>query len=168
MAKLLDFMVRCNNASEDDAVEDILRMSDPDSFDSKDEMRDHFDECLGYDPFEYFDRRSIEEQFDELITGAPYSVQDQLRNKREEIINRTLDCIDDVGDTVLRKVFIDVVKDTIGWQPIEDSEVSLDDCISMAIFGNEDIDDPNEYEDEEDDDDSLDYEDDDEETSDDF
>ena len=138
MAKLLDFMLRCNNASDDDIVEDLIKMADPTSFDSKDEMESHFEECLGYNPIDYFDRKTIDEQFDEIVTNAPYSVQEQLRNKRDEIIERTLECSDDIGDSVLHKVFINVIKDTVGWQPTYDSEVSLDDCISMAIFGNDD------------------------------
>lgn len=166
MAKLLDFMVRCNNATSDDIAEDLVRMADPNSFDSRDEMEMHFEECLGYNPMEYFDRKSIDEQFDDLLKDAPYSVQDQLRDKRDEIIERTLECSEDVGDTVLRKVFVSVIKDTIGWQPAEDSEVSLDECISMAIFG-EDIDDDNsDYDsagdDEDDDEDDIMFDDDDE------
>ncbi len=155
MAKLLDFIVRCNNATNDDVVEDLARMADPDSFDSRDELESHFEDCLGYNPMEYFDRKSIDEQYDELINEAPYSVQNQLRDKRDEIIERTLECIEDVNDTVLRKVFINVVKDTIGWQPIEDSDVSLDDCISMAIFGTDDIDDSDEYEDDDEEEDDM-------------
>ena len=162
MAKLLDFIVRCNNATFDDVADDLLKMADPNSFDSKDEMESHFEDCLGYNPMDYFDRKSIDEQFDDLIQTAPYSVQDQLRSKREEIIDRTLECSDDVGDTVLRKVFINVIKDTVGWEPSDAEEVSLDDCISMSIFGNDnsedyDIDD----EDEEEDDDDIDNDDDD-------
>lgn len=151
MAKLLDFMIRCNNATEDDVSEDLIRMADPNSFDSRDEMGSHFEECLGYNPMEYFDRKTIDEQFDDVLKDAPYSVQDQLRNKRDEIITRTLECSEDIGDTVLRKVFVSVIKDTIGWQPVEDTEVSLDECISMAIFG-EDIDDSDDYDTDDDDD----------------
>jgi hypothetical protein len=138
MAKLLDFMLRCNNASEDDIVEDLVKMADPNSFDSKDEMESHFEDCLGYNPIDYFDRKTIDEKFDDIIKNAPYSVQEQLRDKREEIIERTLECSDDIGESVLHKVFITVIKDTVGWQPSYDGEVSLDDCISMAIFGNDD------------------------------
>lgn len=153
MAKLLDFMIRCNNASDDDIVEDLTRMADPDSFDSRDELASHFEDCLGYDPMEYFDRRTIEEQFDEILKDAPYSVQEQLRNKRDDIIERTLGCNEDVGDIVLRKVFIGVIEDTIGWHPVEDTDVSLDECISMTIFG-DGIDDSDDYDtDEEEDDD---------------
>lgn len=172
MAKLLDFMVRCNNASVDDITEDLLRMADPNSFDSRDEMETHFEDCLGYNPMEYFDRKSINEQFDEILNDAPYSVQDQLRGKREEIIERTIECSEDVGDTVLRKVFVGVIKDTIGWQPVEDSEVSLDECISMVIFGEDIDDDASDYDsagdDEDDEDDEIMFDDDyDEESSDD-
>jgi hypothetical protein len=161
MAKLLDFIVRCNNATSDDVVEDLLKMADPNSFDSKDEMESHFEDCLGYNPIEYFDKKVIDEQFDDLIQNAPYSVQEQLRNKREEIIERTLECSEDVGDSVLRKVFINVVKDTVGWKPMDDGEVSLDDCISMSIFGNDnsdvyDIDDDDDSDIDNDDDDSED------------
>ena len=160
MSKLLDYMVRCSNATYDDAVDDLLRMADPTNYDSQDEMEDHFEECLGYNPLTYFDKKFIEEQFDEVIASAPYSVRDQLRTKHDEIIDRTLECIDDVNDTVIRKVFIDVIKDTTGWQPIEDSEVSLDNCISMAIFGNDELDESSEYEDDDsEEDDDLDDED---------
>ncbi len=164
MAKLLDFMLRCNNATAEDVADDLLKMAEPEEFDSQDEMASHFEDCLGYDPFEYFDRKSIEEQFEDIIDSAPYSVREQLHAKRAEIIERTLECSEDVGDTVLRKVFVGVIKDTVGWQPSEDTDVSLDDCISMAIFG-DDLDDANDYEsedaDEEEDDlyDEDDYED---------
>lgn len=164
MAKLLDFMVRCNNATNDDdgVVDDLLRMADPDSFDSKDEMESHFEDCLGYNPIDYFDRKTIDEQFDDIIQKAPYSVQEQLRNKRDEIIDRTLECSDDIGDTVLHKVFINVIKDTVGWQPDYDGEVSLDDCISMSVFGNDES--WNDYDNTDDDeDDDIDNDDDDEE-----
>jgi hypothetical protein len=130
-------------------------------------MESHFEDCLGYNPMEYFDRKTIDEQYDDLIKEAPYSVQTQLRDKRDEIIERTLECSKDVSDTVLHKVFINVVKDVIGWQPIEDSDVSLDDCISMAIFGNDDIDDPDEYDDGDDAEDDYDILDDDDEMYDD-
>lgn len=160
MAKLLDFMVRCNNATGDDVVDDLLKMADPNSFDSKDEMESHFEDCLGYNPMDYFDRKTIDEEFDEVIRSAPYSVQEQLRDKREEIIERTLECSSDVGESVLHKVFINVIKDTVGWQPAYDGEVSLDDCISMAIFGNDyDEDDYSSN----DDDDDIDNDDDDDE-----
>lgn len=154
MAKLLDFIIRCSNATETDVSDDLLRMADPNSFDSRDEMESHFEDCLGYNPMEYFDRKTIDEQFDDILKDAPYSVQNQLRDKRDEIIDRTLECSEDINDTVLRKVFIGVIKDTIGWQPIEDTDVSLDECISMAIFG-EGIDDSYDYDgsDETDDDD---------------
>ena len=55
-----------------------------------------------------------------------------------------MECSEDINDTVLRKVFVSVIKDTIGWQPVEDTEVSLDECISMAIFG-EGIEDSDDY-----------------------
>lgn len=155
MAKLLDFVVRCANATDDDTLEDLLRMADPNSFDSRDEMESHFEDCLGYNPMEFFDRKSIDDMFDEVIENAPYSVQVQLRDKHDEIIERTLECTEDVNDTVIRKVFVSIIKDTIGWQPAEDTDVSLDECISMAIFG-EGIDDSSDYElddDEEDEDD---------------
>lgn len=171
MAKLLDFIIRCSNATEDDVSEDIIKMADPNSFDSRDEMESHFEDCLGYNPMEYFDRKSIEEQFDDILNDAPYSVQNQLRDKREDIIDRTLECSEDVSDSVLRKVFVSVIKDTIGWQPVEDTDVSLDECISMAIFG-DGIDDSNDYDidddDEEDDDSYTDDEDYDDDTSDDY
>lgn len=157
MAKLLDFMIRCNNASEDDISEDLIRMADPNSFDSRDEMESHFESCLGYNPMEYFDRKTIDEQFDEILNDAPYSVQNQLRDKREEIIDRTLECSDDIGDTVLRKVFVGVIKDTIGWQPVEDADVSLDECISMAIFG-EGIEDSDDYDTDDEEDEDIDDE----------
>ena len=159
MAKLLDFIVRCNNATSDDIADDLLRMADPNSFDSKDEMESHFEDCLGYNPIDYFDRKSIDDQYDEILNVAPYSVQEQLRNKRDDIIERTLECSNDVGDTVLRKVFINVIKDTVGWQPNDDEEVSLDDCISMAIFGSDDSEDY--YDDDESYDDDIDNDDDD-------
>lgn len=155
MAKLLDFMIRCNNASEDEIAEDILRMADPNSFDSRDEMESHFEDCLGYNPMEYFDRKSIEEQFDEIMKDAPYSVQDQLRCKRDDIIDRTLECSEDIGDMVLRKVFIGVIEDTIGWHPTEDTDVSLDECISMSVFG-ERMDDSDDYSTDEEDDEDID------------
>ena len=157
MAKLLDFMIRCNNASDDDISEDLIRMADPNSFDSRDEMESHFEDCLGYNPMEYFDRKTIDEQFDEILNDAPYSVQNQLRDKRDEIIDRTLECTDDIGDTVLRKVFVGVIKDTIGWQPVEDTDVSLDECISMAIFG-EGIEDSDDYDTDDDEDEDNDDE----------
>lgn len=138
MAKLLDFMVRCTNATSDDLIDDLTRMADPDTFDSRDEMESHFEDCLGYNPMSYFDKKMINEQFDDILNDAPYSVQNQLRLKRDEIIERTLECDSDVSETVLRKVFISVIRDTVGWQPVEDTDVSLDECISMAIFG-EDI-----------------------------
>ena len=157
MAKLLDFMVRCNNATSDDIVDDLVKMADPTSFDSQDEMESHFEDCLGYNPINYFDRKSINDEFDDILQSAPYSVQEQLRDKREEIIERTLECSDDVRESVLHKVFINVIKDTVGWQPSYDGDVSLDDCISMSIFGNE-------YEDDySTDDDDINNEDDDEE-----
>ena len=157
MGKLLDFMVRCNNAFEDDITEDLIRMADPNSFDSRDEMESHFEDCLGYNPMEYFDRKNIDEQFDEILKDAPYSVQQQLRDKRDDIIDRTLECSNDIGDTVLRKVFVGVIKDTIGWQPVEDTDVSLDECISMTIFG-EGIEDSDDYDTDDDDDEDSDDE----------
>ncbi len=165
MAKFLDFMVRCNNASEDDVVDDLLKMADPSSFDSEDELRSHFEDCLGYDPIEFFDRKSIEEQFDELLNEAPYSVQEQLRLKKNEIIERTLECSDDIADSVLRKVFLNVVRDVVGWQPIDENLASLDDCVIMSVFGNENIDDYDDEDSDSDDceDESIDDEDDDEE-----
>ena len=135
MSKLLDFVVRCNTATEYDAIDDIIRMANPDSFDSQDEMSEHFEDCLGYDPFEYFDRKIIQDKFDELINTAPYSVQEQLRNKKYDIIERTIDSLDDINENILQKVFLTVIKDEIGWSPMENEEVSLDDCISMVVFG---------------------------------
>lgn len=168
MAKLLDFMVRCNNATTDDVIDDLTRMADPDSFDSRDEMESHFEDCLGYNPMEYFDRKSIDEQFDEILNEAPYSVQDQLRSKRDEIIERTLECAEDVNDSVLHKIVVSVIKETVGWEPVDEDGVSLDDCIMMAIFG-DDVDDESstEYDDNDDEDEETLFEDDDDESSDD-
>lgn len=154
MAKLLDFMVRCSSATEDDATEDLLRMADPATFDSQDEMSDHFESCLGYDPFVYFDTKSIDEEIDNLINSAPYSVQEQLRGKKDIIIERTLEYSNDLNDTVLSHILAKVIKDTVGWSC--DINASLDDCVSMAVFGDE-VDDISDEESE----DSNDFEDDD-------
>ena len=154
MAKLLDFMVRCNTATADDIMDDLIRMADPNSFDSRDELSYHLEDCLGYDPLVYFDRKTIEEQFDEIFRSAPFSVQDQLSAKKEEIIQRTLEYAQDIDESVLRKIFISVIKDTLGWQPLDD-EVSLDECVSMAVFGDNLEDEEESDEDDEDDDDEL-------------
>lgn len=152
MAKLLDFTVRCRNVTDDELVENIERMADPDSFDSRDELSSYLDEYLGYNPIDYFDRKSIEEQFDEIVENAPYSVREQLRDKHDEIIERTLECNDDVRETILRKVFVSVIKDTVGWQPTEDDDVSVDDSISMAVFNSDEMEDSNDYDPEDSDD----------------
>ena len=160
MSKLLDFVVRCNNATEYDAIDDIIRMANPDSFDSQDEMTDHFEDCLGYDPFEYFDRKFVETQFDEIINTAPYSVQEKLREKKFDIIDRTMNSLDDVNENVIQKIFFTVIEDEVGWTPVSEM-ASLDDCISMSVFG-----DNFEYEsDDEESEDEEDYSEDDEDES---
>ena len=137
-------------ATSEEEYEDILRMSDPEDFDSRDEFEECFTGVLGYNPMNYFDSKYIDEEFDEIVEKAPISIQEQLRSKKLEIIERTLEYCRDVNDTVLHKILVEVVKDTVGWKPIEDEDVSLDECILMNIFG-EDVDTDDGSDDEDDD-----------------
>lgn len=139
MSKLLDFFARANSAN-DDSVEEILRMADPDSFESQDDMSDHFEDVLGYDAFHHFDRKFVETSFDDIVNGAPFSVQDQLRSKKEYIIDRTIESVDEINENILQTVFYAVIKDEIGWSPETADKVSLDETINMVVFG-EDVDD---------------------------
>lgn len=148
--KTFDDLKTLLTATNEEEYEDILRLSTPEEFDSRDEFEECFSGVLGYNPMSYFDNKLIDEEFDEIVEKAPISIQEQLRDKKTEIISRTLDYCRDVNDTVLHKILVEVVKDTVGWKPIEDEDVSLDECILMNIFG-EDVDTDDASDDEDDD-----------------
>lgn len=148
--KTFDDLKTLLTATNEEEYEDILRLSTPEEFDSRDEFEECFIDVLGYNPMSYFDNKLVDEEFDEIVEKAPISIQAQLRDKKTEIIGRTLDYCRDVNDTVLHKILVEVVKDTVGWKPIEDEDVSLDECILMNIFG-EDVNTDDASDDEDDD-----------------
>lgn len=155
MSKILDFIVRCNNASSEDITDDIMRMADPDTFDSRDEMESHFESCLGYNPMRYFDEKYLKDEYMEITNSAPYSVQEQLHSKRDDIIDRTLEVAYNVNEAYLDSVLLNVIESSVGWKPNNDEYVSLDECIRMEIFSDDELDDYTEYE-EEDEEDEMD------------
>ena len=138
MAKLLDFVLHCNSAMDD--ADDLLRMADPEGFGSRAEMGEYFEEYLNYNPMTYFDEKMIIEELNEFTKLAPHSVQGQLYSKREEIIERTLECIQTVNADVIDKVLQNVIESIVGWKITSDEEEpSVDDCILMAVYEDEEI-----------------------------
>ena len=133
MARLLDFVLHCNSAMDD--ADDLLRMADPESFRSREEMGEFFEEYLEYNPMTYFDEKMIIEDLEDITNMAPHSVQEQLRAKRGEIVERTLDAIQSVNGDVIDKVLVNVIESVVGWKFYSDEEEpSVDNCILMAIY----------------------------------
>lgn len=135
MALLLDFMMRVSNASLDDACDDIVKMADPGSFSTKCDMQEHFDKVLGYDPVTYFPRKFLEERLHELADIAPFSVRDQIYAKSETIIQQALECVGDLDTSILTKVLSAVLEYNVGWNSEIDDGVTIEDCISMSLYG---------------------------------
>ena len=142
MGKLLDLIV--NGKTE--YYDDIERMTRPESFEDRDEMNDHFIDCIGYTPDGYFHQKEVEEYYNEAVNRAPFSVQEQMRKKKSEIIDKTLEVIDEIDDAVVNTVFCSVCKSVVGWDGGEDLE-SLDTVINMNIYDESDY--PEEDEDDE-------------------
>lgn len=137
MALLLDFMMRVSSASLDDACDDIVKMADPGSFSDKRDMQEHFDEVLGYDPITYFPRKFLEDKLRELAEIAPFSVREQIYAKTETIIQQSLECVDDLDASILTKVLSGVLEYNVGWNSGLDDGVTIEDCISMSLYGDQ-------------------------------
>ena len=160
MAKLLDFLL----AAREDCRDDVERLCKPDSFSSREEMNNHFNDCIGYIPDQYFNEREVESYFNDALRRAPLSVQEQMIKKKNDIISKTLETIVNVNDAVICSIFCSVCKSIVGWDAAEDCE-KLDRIIDMEIFN------ADEYEDDEDndeDDDELIFIDDGEDSDDDY
>lgn len=135
MALLLDFMMRVSSASLDDASDDIVKMADPGSFDTKSDLQEHFETVLGYDPINYFPRKFLEDKLQELADIAPFSVREQIYSKQETIIQQSLECISDLDTSILNKVLNAVLEYNVGWNSSIDDGVTVEDCISMSLYG---------------------------------
>lgn len=161
MSVLLDFLIRVANAGEEDELDDIGKLAHPQSFATKYDMESHYNRVLGVDPFHHFSQTYVSKKFDEILETAPYSVREQLYQKRGDIISDTLSIADNIEEAVLQRVLHKVVQDRVGWIPNDDSSSNLDEFISLEQYGRqmELEDDESEYDpDYESEEDSDDYE----------
>lgn len=135
MSVLLDFLIQVANAGEEDILDDIGKLAHPQSFATKHDMEAHYNRVLGVDPFHYFSQAYVGKKLDEMVEVAPYSVREQLYQKRGEIINDTLAIADNIEEAVHQRVLHKVVQDRLGWIPSDDSSSNLDEFISFEQYG---------------------------------
>lgn len=129
MAKLLDFIL----ASRTEYFDDVERLCKPDSFESKDELNEHFEDVLGYAPERYMNEKEIIDYFNDALKHAPFSVQEQMLKNKDEIITRTLDIIEEVDSSLVCKIFCNVCKSVVGWDAAKGTD-TIDNIINSAIF----------------------------------
>lgn len=152
MAKLLDFIL----ASRTEFYDDVERLARPDSFSTREEMNDHFEEVIGYVPDKYMNERSVEEYFNNALRRAPFSVQEQMIKKKSDIIDQTMSVLDDVDEVFIERVFCNVCQSIVGWDASDGAE-TIDSIIKMAVFNSDDFE--SEEEEDEDEEDFSDEED---------
>lgn len=124
---------------------DIDCLTDPSSFEKREDMGNAFYDFLGYDPTRYWDAQTMAAQIDKLSNSNGYTCK---FDDREDAIDRALDHYDAIKPTVMLQVAQKTIKEMFGEEVTSDDlNLDLDYLMNSEIFGTG-------YEDEEDEDDS--------------
>lgn len=129
---------------------DIDCLTDPSSFDKREDMGKAFTDFIGYDPTRYWDEQTMAAQIDKLSGSNGYTC---TFDDREDAIDRALEHYDAIKPTVMLQVAQKTIKEMFGEEVTSDDlNLDLDYLMNSEIFGTgyEDED-----EDEDDDDSSL-------------
>lgn len=123
---------------------DIDSLTDPSSFNTREEMGNTFHEFIGYDPTRFWDEKMMGEQIDKLTNDDGYVC---TFDDREDAIEKSLEHYDAIKSNVMLQVAQKTIKEMFGQEVTSDDlNLDLDYLMNSEIFGIG-------YEDDEDDDD---------------
>lgn len=113
--KLLDYIMKTRNASDESDVENLLSICNTPSLDDKVVMGNLYEEALGYNPITAFDEEAVGSAFDAIYEVAPATIQEQMDEKRSEIIEQSLKCLSAIDKDLIGNITAQAVKVETGW-----------------------------------------------------
>ena len=112
-SKLLEFYNKTVHAESEEDLDFIFGILNP--TDSKEEMGKVYEDSLGYNPLDFFDKKTLSKKFDEFLTDAPSSIQSELKEKRNGILDRSLLQRDRDEDAHLSMILASEIYAETGW-----------------------------------------------------
>lgn len=112
---------------------DIDCITDPSSFNTREEMGNTFEDFIGYDPTRIWDEKMMGEQIDKLTNKDGYVC---TFDDREDAIERSLEHYDAIKSNVMLQVAQKTIKEMFGQEvTADDLNLDLDYLMNSEIFG---------------------------------
>ena len=112
---------------------DIDSLTDPSSFNTREEMGNTFHEFIGYDPTRFWDEKMMGEQIDKLTNDDGYVC---TFDDREDAIEKSLEHYDAIKSNVMLQVAQKTIKEMFGQEVTSDDlNLDLDYLMNSEIFG---------------------------------
>lgn len=112
---------------------DIDSLTDPSSFNSREEMGNTFYEFIGYDPTRIWDEKMMGEQIDKLTNDDGYIC---TFDDRVVCIEKSLEHYDAIKSNVMLQVAQKTIKEMFGQEVTSDDlNLDLDYLMNSEIFG---------------------------------
>lgn len=121
MSKLNDILAIVS-ANSEESIDDFLTLLSPE-VSSKEEIRQTFEDTIGYDPVSYFDKKEIKEKINNLLEeDIPDEVSDYLTSDTEEVVNDVYEVFDENKSQYLDEALNTTVYENTGWSPSEEDD----------------------------------------------
>jgi len=103
MSSRLEEMVKLVTADSEESVDDVLALLSPEKHD-KEEMQQTFEEVIGYDPINYYDKEGIKLAVDEASERVELSeeVRLQIAKDKEQLADAAFESFDSAKPSAYR------------------------------------------------------------------
>lgn len=115
-------------ASGEESVDDLLTLLSPEKHE-KAEVQQTFEEVVGYDPTNYYDKKGIEDAVDEASVRMDYpeEVRDEIIKNKEAIAGAAFTAFDNGKPGAFRHHVTNVLQEEGILDPEEEDEDSMED-----------------------------------------
>jgi hypothetical protein len=147
-SKLAAFIASVSCATDDELLDEIVQIMEPENFGTKNDLGKAFNDVIGYNPIDYHDTLQLEDIYDELLDEAPYSVRENLIGRKSDIIEKCLSNKEASNEAYLTNSLIITIYEECGWLA-KDQMADLNHVMMEAVTDTLEIEDDNEDEDDE-------------------
>jgi hypothetical protein len=112
-AEFMQNWTKTISASSEDDVVDALQ--DMQRIDDANEAGVALEQVLGYNPITFYDKRDLEKYYENILERAPSAIQDVMKSRRDEIIDRTMKNVNDCKPEFYLAVLVNTIAETTGY-----------------------------------------------------
>ena len=103
----------CGSEDDEESMELLRQMLNPTT---KEEMAKVYEEVVGYNPINYFDRCEAAKYFDIMVSDAPTGIKENLIDCKEEILDNVIQHKENLNSDYLITLLNLEMEHTAGWR----------------------------------------------------